>query len=224
MNSHPLITLAKTASGAIAPYRIVKGTATDGVVAQSAASTDKMVGCSGQVGAADTERLDIETAGICSVEYGDTIANGDPLTSDVDGKAVPATPGDRICGVAMEKGDLGAIGSMLLLHVSQAAGLGDGTLGAFAAGDNAPATLVHDAVYALPATAANSTVTLPAAATDGTRVHFVADGTLNGHTVQYRDATGPTNLTAAFTASKRHGATFVKEDTKWYCVGAIVSP
>jgi len=60
------------------------------------------------------------------------------------------------------------------------------------------------AVADIPATAANSTVTLPAAAREGTRISFFADGIKNGHTVQYRDATGPVNLTTALLASKRH--------------------
>jgi hypothetical protein len=60
------------------------------------------------------------------------------------------------------------------------------------------------AIYDIPTTAAASTVTLPATAVEGTVLYFVADGTKNGHTVQYRDATGPVNLTTALTASKRH--------------------
>ncbi len=35
-------------------------------------------------------------------------------------------------------------------------------------------------------------------------LYFVADGTKNGHTVTYRDATGTVALTTALTASKRH--------------------
>lgn len=83
--------------------------------------------------------------------------------------------------------------------------MAEGTLPAFAAGD----LVVQDypapgAVFDLPATAAASTVTLPAAAHEGTAIEIVADGTKNGHTVQYRDATGPVNLTTALLASKRH--------------------
>jgi hypothetical protein len=78
-------------------------------------------------------------------------------------------------------------------------------------------------VYDVPTTAANSTVTLPATAVEGTKIYFVADGTKNGHTVQYRDATGPTNLTTALTASKRHLVVCVHLDDKWYA-NAYVSP
>jgi hypothetical protein len=61
-----------------------------------------------------------------------------------------------------------------------------------------------NAIYDVPTTAAASTITLPATAVEGTVLYFVADGTKNAHTVQYRDATGPVNVTTALTASKRH--------------------
>lgn len=67
------------------------------------------------------------------------------------------------------------------------------------------ALCIPGTIFDIATTAANSTVTLPAAdVAEGTVIRFVADGTKNGHTVQYRDATGPTNLTTALTASKRH--------------------
>lgn len=96
-------------------------------------------------------------------------------------------------------------------------------LAAFAAGDVAPASLEHGAIYDVNTTAANSTVTLPAAAKDGTIVYFAADGTKNGHTVQYRDATGPVNITAALTASKRHLVMCAKQGGLWFAT-ALVSP
>lgn len=96
-------------------------------------------------------------------------------------------------------------------------------LGAFAGNDLAPAGLSSDAIYDIPATAGASTVTLPAAAADGTSVQFVADGTKNGHTVQYRDATGPVNLTTALVASKRHLVIATKRDGKWFA-NAYVAP
>ncbi len=86
---------------------------------------------------------------------------------------------------------------------------------AFTAADYAPAALQNGAIYDVPTTAANSTITLPAAAPDGTIVYFLADGTKNGHTVTYRDATGPVTLSAAATASKRHLCIAVKREAKW---------
>lgn len=73
----------------------------------------------------------------------------------------------------------------------------------------------------VPTTAANSTVTLPALALEGSEVTFIADGTKNGHTVQYRDATGPVLLTAALTASKRHVVRACFLGGKWACSSTV---
>jgi hypothetical protein len=100
---------------------------------------------------------------------------------------------------------------------------GVGALPAYVANDSIPTFLENGVVYDVPTTGAASTVTLPAAAIDGTVCYFAADGTKNGHTVQYRDATGPVNLTAALTASKRHLVTATKLGGKWFCA-AQVSP
>lgn len=89
--------------------------------------------------------------------------------------------------------------------------------------DIIPTTITNDAIYDIPTTAAASTVTLPAAAADGTKAFFTADGTKNGHTVTYRDATGPTSLTTALTASKRHLVIVSKLGGKWFA-NAYVSP
>ena len=83
---------------------------------------------------------------------------------------------------------------------------------------------VSGTIFDVPTTGAASTVTLPATARIGTVLYFKADGTKNGHTVQYRDATGPTNLTTALTASKRHLVVCVfGADSKWYA-NAYVGP
>lgn len=78
-------------------------------------------------------------------------------------------------------------------------------------------------VYDVPTTGAASTITLPATALNGERIYFVADGTKNGHTVQYVDATGPTNITTALTASKRHQVECIFLNNKW-TANAYVSP
>lgn len=95
----------------------------------------------------------------------------------------------------------------------------------------APAWTVNDLILAaspnsgaiidIPTTTGVSTVTLPATAKDGTQLRFVADGVKNGHTVQYRDATGP--LTTALTASKRHQCDVTFLNGKW-TANAYVSP
>jgi hypothetical protein len=88
---------------------------------------------------------------------------------------------------------------------------------------NVPASPVSGAMYEIPATGAASTVTLPATADEGTILYFLADGTVNAHTVQYRDATGPTNITTALTASKRHSVIAMFLNSAWRA-NAYVSP
>lgn len=81
------------ASGAMTHRRLVKWTATDGVVAQASAATDKIAGVVDYPnGAADGERVDVVLFGIADVEYGGTVAAGAPVTSDASGKAVAAAP------------------------------------------------------------------------------------------------------------------------------------
>ena len=86
------------------------------------------------------------------------------------------------------------------------------------------ALCIPDTIFDIATTAPNSTVTLPATGVaEGTVVTFVADGTKNGHTVQYRDATGPVNLTAALTASKRHVVKAIYLNGLWFAT-ADISP
>lgn len=99
---------------------------------------------------------------------------------------------DSVRGVAVQRTSATGIGGVLI----------EGTLTAFSSNNtNAPA---GGGIYDIPTTGAASTVTLSAAAIEGTVQYYVADGTKNGHTVTYRDATGPVSLTTALTASKRH--------------------
>lgn len=71
----------------------------------------------------------------------------------------------------------------------------------------------HLKVFEINTTAANSTVSLPASAPNGTVCFIVADGTKNGHTLTFRDVT--TSISAATTASKRVAATAVKAGGAW---------
>ena len=121
---------------------------------------------------------------------------------------------DSVKGVLVEKYTIPAEGLSLLPATA-----------VFTANDLAPAanTLVNEAIYDVPATGAASTITLPAAAPDGMRIYFTADGVKNTNTVQYRDATGPTNISAALTAAKRHLVLLVKCGGKWFA-NADVSP
>jgi hypothetical protein len=139
--------------------------------------------------------------------------------------ATGASVAGRIWGVEAGRG----VAVEMLDAVPDPSSLADlvapvGTLTAFSSNNiNLPNTPDSGSIFELPATGAASTVTLPATADEGTIIYFVADGTLNGHTVQYRDATGPTNLTTALTASKRHMVTAAFVNSKWRA-NAYVSP
>lgn len=210
------------ASGAITAARLVKATATDGVIAQAASGKDKVIGAAGQkVGIADAKTGDYIAFGMSRVCFGGAVAFGDPIASDATGKAVKAGFGDQVAGYALEAGVSGDEGLVFIAPSPTGMMKVVGALPAFAANDSVlPAGSVeHEGVYTVPATAGASTVTLPAGAEDNTRIHVIANGTLNGHTVQYRDATGPVNLTAALTASKRHMQSFVKLSGAWYPAG-----
>lgn len=82
------------------------------------------------------------------------------------------------------------------------------------------AQCVNGAVYDVPTTGASSTVTLPVTGVpDGTTLTFIADGTKNGHTVQYRF--GTTNVTAALTASKIHRVQATKLLSGWGATSTV---
>lgn len=98
-----------------------------------------------------------------------------------------------------------------------------GVLPAPVAADIIPVEIVNGAIYDGPVLAANSTLTLPAAPPDGVSATILYDGVKNGFTLQVRDATGPTNLTAALTASKRLRISVESLGGKWFA-GAAVAP
>lgn len=90
---------------------------------------------------------------------------------------------------------------------------------AFAAGDCA-ITPDPGYQYIIQATAGNSTVSITTTSlVAGDLIAFTADGTNNGHTVQYRD--GVTAITAAKTASKRHGVILQFDGTNLVPVGEV---
>lgn len=104
-----------TSAGAIASYRIVAAGASDGIVKQATAASDKLLGCTGvgRVDAAD-KRIDVCLDNIQQIEFGGDVAFGDPLTSDAQGRAIKAEPAAganvRVVGNALESGSLGVIG------------------------------------------------------------------------------------------------------------------
>lgn len=114
MKLYPLLAITMVASGAILPYRICAATATDDELKQGASSAEKLFGVSGQIGAEAGEPIDVHVAGIVPVTYGGNVAAGDLLTTDATGRAVVATDGARVIGLAAENGDADTLGSMLI--------------------------------------------------------------------------------------------------------------
>jgi hypothetical protein len=142
------------------------------------------------------------------------ILDDQTVTADPEGNSIAGLVWavDAIKGVAVER--VSSIDDKIMQV--------GGTL-SYTSNNAAPTSIVSGAVYDVPTTAANSTITLPAAVSDGTWAIFVADGSKNGHTVQYIDATGTTAITTALTASKRHMVRVQKLNDKWFAQ-AYVSP
>lgn len=104
-----------TAGGTINEYAIVKFGDNDREALQAGAATDKFAGVAclpRGTTAALGQSVDVIKSGVADVDYGGTIARGDYLTSDANGKAIVATSGDNIIGTAEKSGvsgDLGAV-------------------------------------------------------------------------------------------------------------------
>lgn len=157
------------------------------------------------------------------------LVNGDAIAATDFGKFCYATDDNTAQKAPLAGFPLGkimAVDSVLGVLVLKT-GFADlppvGTLPAFAAGDTAPTAIAHLAVYDVPTTAANSTISLPAATAypDGVRAYFAADGTKNGHTLTFRDVA--TAISAATTASKRVFAVAMTMGGKWF-VSLTVGP
>jgi len=157
---------------------------------------------------------------IVAADHGKICYVADDQTVSLSPTSSGASVAGRVWGVDSVRG----VAVELLSPMAQSPGLTERSPGAFAANDLViAATPTTGTVYDIPTTGGASTVTLPATAVEGTILYFVADGTKNGHTVQYRDATGPANLTTALTASKRHLVAAVYLNSAW-TANAYVSP
>lgn len=100
------------AAADVAPYRFVKPGSKDGEMVQASSAADKVMGISHALGAKGGELLEVHFDGMPQVEYGDTVEWGDPVTSDSDGRAVAAQPGERYVGFAYESATAGVIGAI----------------------------------------------------------------------------------------------------------------
>lgn len=115
---NPTLTKTYIAEAAVTKRRIVKPGTADGNVLLGAAVGDALMGVSADIDAAITEPVDVHHAGIAEVEYGGTIARGDPVTSDGTGRALASAPGagvnNNIIGRAIVSGVIGDIGKVLI--------------------------------------------------------------------------------------------------------------
>lgn len=103
------------AGAAITPRRIVRFDTADGVVVQAAAATDLSIGVCAEVGPASGERCDIIRYGLADTEFGGTVARGAMVTADAAGKAVAASAGNRVIGIAEVSAVAGDIGPVHIM-------------------------------------------------------------------------------------------------------------
>jgi hypothetical protein len=114
----PLLDKTYDAAAAIEPYRFCKFDSSDATLAVAAANTDALLGVSGQVGAAAAgDRIDATLIGIGEVQLGGSVTRGNQLTSDSDGKAVVASDGNSVGGIALMSGEDGDV-IPILLHAA----------------------------------------------------------------------------------------------------------
>lgn len=92
---------SRTAEGTVEGYRIIKaGTGVRSCVKASAA-TDKLLGTSDELDHVTGEEVDMAVGPVPKVRLGGTVAAGDALTSDANGKAIATTTtANRIIGYA----------------------------------------------------------------------------------------------------------------------------
>lgn len=91
----------RVAEATVEAYRIVKTGTAVGSCIKAAAATDKILGTSDELGHVTGEIVDIAVGPVPKVTLGGTVAVGDALTSDANGKAIVTTTiGNRIIGFA----------------------------------------------------------------------------------------------------------------------------
>lgn len=90
--NNALTVRSRIAAAAIAPYSIAAATGAAHGARQAAAATDRTLGVVDEVGAtAAGQTVDIQMSGYADVRAGGAFADGDPLMSDANGRAVLAT-------------------------------------------------------------------------------------------------------------------------------------
>lgn len=96
-------------SGKLAPYRIVSHAAPF-TVKQAAAPTEALLGTTDELGKQSNGRADIALSYLPEVEAGAALTAGAAITSDAEGRAIPASAtGQRIIGFALAAAATGDI-------------------------------------------------------------------------------------------------------------------
>lgn len=108
------LTKSLTAIAAVLARRLVKYGAADGTGTTAVDATAHIAGVSSDIDTAIGERISVFKVGnIAEVVYGATIARGDPITADAQGRAIKATTAGQFCaGFAEVSGVVGDIGSI----------------------------------------------------------------------------------------------------------------
>ena len=103
----PLLILPLLAAADIEAHRMLT-IGKQGVTQASVGSA--VIGVSGRLAVKDGTPVDVVTAGLIPVEYGDAIAIGTRVGTDNEGRAFPSDMGGFI---ALESGETGFIGSVM---------------------------------------------------------------------------------------------------------------
>ncbi|MDY0349461.1 MAG: DUF2190 family protein [Tenuifilaceae bacterium] len=98
------------AETAVPAYRIVAHGSKDYAVTLATLATDPLLGTSTMEGSTGAHEVDVVISGLPEVRFGGSVAAGDPLTSDTQGRAVKATvAGSRLIGFAYVSATEGVI-------------------------------------------------------------------------------------------------------------------
>lgn len=116
----PGLTVAKTAEGEVKPRVLVCHGTTDGLAKQAVDGTALLIGASTIVGGGDGEVFDVIRSGLAPIFYSETIAVGDAITANTDGRAKKAASGDFILGYAEVAGLEDELGSVWIAPGKQA--------------------------------------------------------------------------------------------------------
>ncbi len=110
------LTKSLTATTAIPARTLVKYGAADGTGVPAVDAAAFIAGVSGDIDTAVGQRASVHMNGnIADVIYGGTVARGDALTADAQGRAITTTTaGARIVGFAEVSGVVGDIGSVVV--------------------------------------------------------------------------------------------------------------